>query len=87
MSRTSLGKPPLAQIQVQCRVSLTHPPLITATAIALFWRGTNEETRSAHRNRRPDKNQLNDIQGTLGELVYINRLERALGKASIAKDQ
>lgn len=54
-----------------------------ATAVIAGLRVASNRGRAAHRSRGEEKNLLNDIQGTIGELIAIRILEREHGAAQV----
>jgi hypothetical protein len=65
------------------RIELSRPLWAAATVLGLLRTAVNDEYRKSRRNRGERKNELNDLQGALGELVGLEVLDRAgLSKGS-----
>jgi len=59
------------------QIPLTRADWIAATVIAALRRSLNDAIRASHRDRGRQKNLLADLDGAIGELVALKRIEQA----------
>lgn len=71
--------PELEGLNRTARIRLSDGPWICAAVIALLRKSVNDGIRVEIRDRGDEKNWLNDLQGTIGELVAIHRVESIVG--------